>query len=102
MLGKKLDAFGRFLEETPFMKGEPIPRHFQEAGLLLADKDSISLSSYSIQPEIVDRYREFKQVLGRSANPVSYTHLTLPTMYRQFGDTYWYYYYFKIFKGEEQ
>lgn len=44
------------------MKGEPIPRHFQEAGLLLADKDSISLSSYSIQPEIVDRYREFKQV----------------------------------------
>ena len=22
-----------------FMKGEPIPRHFQEAGLLLADKD---------------------------------------------------------------
>ena len=31
LLGKKLDAFGRFLEETPFMKGEPIPRHFQEA-----------------------------------------------------------------------
>ena len=97
LLGKKLDAFGRFLEETPFMKGEPIPRHFQEAGLLLADKDSISLSSYSIQPEIVDRYREFKQVLGRSANQVD-----VSSMYRQFGDTYWYYYYFKIFKGEEQ
>lgn len=97
LLGKKLDAFGRFLEETSFMKGEPIPRHFQEAGLLLADKDSISLSSYSIQPEIVDRYREFKQVLGRSANQVD-----VSSMYRQFGDTYWYYYYFKIFKGEEQ
>ena len=97
LLGKKLDAFGRFLEETPFMKGEPIPRHFQEAGLLLADKDSISLSSYSIQPEIVDRYREFKQVLGRSANQVD-----VSSIYRQFGDTYWYYFYFKIFKGEEQ
>ena len=79
------------------MKTENRHINFQEAGLLLADKDSISLSSYSIQPEIVDRYREFKQVLGRSANQVD-----VSSMYRQFGDTYWYYYYFKIFKGEEQ
>lgn len=97
LLDKKLDAFGRFLEETPFWESEPIPRHFQEAGLLLAEKDSTLLSSCSIQPEIVGRYKEFKQVLRRSANQVD-----VSSVYRQFGDTYWFYYYFKIFKGEEQ
>ncbi|WP_297903290.1 DUF6057 family protein [uncultured Parabacteroides sp.] len=97
LLDKRLDAFGRFLEETPSGEGESIPRHFQEAGLLLADKDSVSLPAYPVQPEVAARYREFKQVLKRSAGQ-----LDMPSIYRRFGDTYWFYYYFKIFKGEER
>ncbi len=97
LLDKNLDAFRQFLKEASFGKDEPMPRHFQEAGLLLAEKDSALLSSYSIRPEIADRYRDFRRLLGRSANQVD-----VSSVYRQFGDTYWFYYYFKIFKGEKQ
>lgn len=97
LLGKDLEAFGRFLDDTSFREGEALPRHFQEAGLLLADKDSMSFSPCPVEPEIADRYREFKQVVRRSANQVD-----VSSVYRRFGDTYWFYYYFKIFKGEEQ
>ncbi|MFR6418376.1 MAG: DUF6057 family protein [Parabacteroides distasonis] len=80
-------------------RGNRIPRHFQEAGLLLADKDRISaFRPIPIQPEIVDRYREFKQVLGT----ICQSRVDVSSIHQQFGDTYWYYFYFKIFKGEEQ
>ena len=35
LLGKKLDAFGRFLEEIPFVKGEPIPPAFPRSRIVV-------------------------------------------------------------------
>ena len=74
-----------------------MPRHFQEAVLLLADRDRSGLSVYPIQPELVERYRSFKKFLRQSGIQTD-----VSLIHQQFGDTYWYYYYFKIFKGEEQ
>lgn len=97
LLDKDLDAFSRFLEATPFLDRERMPRHFQEAVLLLADRDRSGLSVYPIQPELVERYRSFKKFLRQSGIQTD-----VSLIHQQFGDTYWYYYYFKIFKGEEQ
>lgn len=96
LLDKNLEAFGRFLKATPFVEGVPVPRHFQEAGLLLADKENVPVPAGLIQAEIVGRYREFKLALKRSGNQTD-----VPSIYRQFGDTYWFYYYFKIFEEEK-
>ena len=97
LLDKDLDAFSRFLEATPFLDRERMPRHFQEAVLLLADRDRSGLSVYPIQPELVERYRSFKKFLRQSGIQTD-----VSLIHQQFGDTYWFYYYFKIFKGEEQ
>lgn len=97
LLAKDLDAFSRFLEKSSFGNGTQMPKHFQEAVLLLADKDHSVLSAYPIQPEFIERYRSFKQFLRQSGIQTD-----VSLIQRQFGDTYWFYYYFKIFKGEEQ
>lgn len=97
LLGKDLDAFSRFLGAASFGDGERIPRHFQEAVLLLADKDRSVLSAYPIQPELIERYQAFKKFLRQSGIQTD-----VSLIHQQFGDTYWFYYYFKIFKGEEQ
>lgn len=96
LLDKDLDAFSRFLEATSLGGKERMPRHFQEAVLLLADKDRSVLSAYPIQPELIERYRSFKKFLRQSGIQTD-----VSLIHQQFGDTYWFYYYFKIFKGEE-
>ena len=50
-----------------------------------------------IAPEIEKRYRQFQKVLAiRSANDVN-----MQAVYREYGDTYWFYYYFKLFKDQQ-
>ena len=94
LLGKDLDKFRAFLTAS----GEAdVPRHFQEAWLISeAAQDTLSYAP-AIQPEVAGRYQQFKKVLAiHSAQDVD-----MQAVYREFGDTYWFYYYFKMFKDKE-
>lgn len=94
LLGKDLDKFRAFLTAS----GEAdVPHHFQEAWLISeAAQDTLSYAPV-IQPEVARRYQQFKKVLAiHSAQDVN-----MQAVYREFGDTYWFYYYFKMFKDKE-
>ena len=94
LLDKKLEKFRSFARSSGVTD---LPRHFQEAWLMLDKTPADSSYVPVIAPEIEERYRKFRQVLAiRSANDVN-----MQAVYREYGDTYWFYYYFKLFKEQQ-
>ena len=94
LLDKKLEKFRSFARSSGVTD---LPRHFQEAWLMLDKAPADSSYVPVIAPEIEERYRKFQQVLAiRSANDVN-----MQAVYREYGDTYWFYYYFKLFKEQQ-
>ena len=94
LLDKKLEKFHSFARTSGVKE---LPRHFQEAWLMLDKSPADSSYVPVIAPEIEKRYRQFQKVLAiRSANDVN-----MQAVYREYGDTYWFYYYFKLFKDQQ-
>ena len=78
-----------------FLPGQSLPVHFQEAALVLATEDLSVLDWVSIRPEIVQRYKQFQKDILKIKNGAD----GLPWLYRQYGDTFWFYYYCKNLNG---
>ena len=97
LLAKNLEGFARFLEKLPFAGDKTLPCHFQEAVLLLAERGDEPGGLAGVQPEVRQRFEAFKQALRQSARQGDAL-----AVRQAFGDTYWFYYYFKLFKGEKR
>ena len=95
---KKIGPFKDFILRSCAGRTVELPRHFQEAWLLAADLDAtLPPGRFVIRKEIKDRYRRFRQAMqGQSAGKAD-----TDAIYRSFGDTYWFYFYFKLFKSNE-
>lgn len=92
LLAKKMEKFKAYLlRANTFLQGHSLPVHFQEAALVLAVKDLSVLNMVSVQPEIVQRYKQFQKDISKIQNNGD----ELPWFYRQYGDTFWFYYYCK-------
>ena len=91
LLAKDLPGFRAFIEASG---ARELPRHFQEAWLIANDTPDSSALHPAIRPEIARRYEQLRELLSiRSASDVD-----MRAVYQTFGDTYWFYYYFKIFQ----
>lgn len=96
LLAKEMEKFKAFLLQAGnFMIGQSLPVHFQEAALVLAIEDIAILDSVSVRPEIVQHFKQFQQDILKVKNSSD----GLAWLYRQYGDTFWFYYYCKKLKG---
>lgn len=92
LLAKELDKFKTLLtkiEDDPRL--QPLPVHFQEAALILSINDSSLLKSISIKPSISERFKQF-QIHNKVEHP---DNNQLASLYRLYGNTFWFYYYYK-------
>ena len=90
LLDKNLSKFNSYIEESGV---EHLPRHFQEA-LLIEGSDSVSNNLVSDKTR--QRFESFRKVMAH----FSKNNGDVSAIYNEFGDTYWFYYYFKIFKNK--
>jgi hypothetical protein len=74
-----------------------IPRSIEEA-LLLGQKlkgTSVDIPGHPIRPETLERFRRFGTAFS---SQVGQNHAALSTLAPEYADTYWYYYYWRIFQ----
>lgn len=92
LLAKKNDLFKEFLLQTADLPvSRPLPLHFQEAALMIAAAYPEILNAIPIEPSIMQRYADYIRLAGQIQNqPDGVTNL-----YRQYGNTYWFYYRYK-------
>ena len=90
LLDKNLSKFNSYIEESGV---EHLPRHFQEA-LLIEGSDTVSNNLVSDKTR--QRFESFRKVMDH----FSKNNGDVSAIYNEFGDTYWFYYYFKIFKNK--
>lgn len=90
LLDKNLSKFNSYIEESGV---EHLPRHFQEA-LLIEGSDSVCNNLVSDKTR--QRFESFRKVMAHFAK----NNGDVSAIYNEFGDTYWFYYYFKIFKNK--
>ncbi|MDY3068833.1 MAG: DUF6057 family protein [Parabacteroides sp.] len=90
LLDKNLGKFNSYIEESGV---EHLPRHFQEA-LLIEGSDSVS--NKLVSDKTRQRFESFRKVMVH----FSKNNGDVSAIYNEFGDTYWFYYYFKIFKNK--
>lgn len=96
LLDKQLEKFRQYITTTNYPQNQSWPRHFQEAWLILEDADSTLTGQIPVQPNIRKAYQQLKQNMNsRSQNQ------DIQSIYREFGQTYWFYYYFKQFKKQK-
>lgn len=96
LLAKDMEKFKAFLLRAGTLsQGQYLPVHFQEAALVSATGDLSVLDKVSVQPEIVRRYQQFQKDMLTARNSSD----GLSWLYRQYGDTFWFYYYCKKSNG---
>ena len=68
-----------------------LPRSFQEAVLILSEKEPGIVNRYPLAEETVNRFKAFRQTVLANRNNSS----RLPALLKSsFGNTYWYYFMF--------
>ncbi|MCD8193425.1 MAG: DUF6057 family protein, partial [Tannerellaceae bacterium] len=93
LLTKNLPAFGKMVDLYYGTEVLPVlPASFQEAIIILNEKEPEAWRQYGIPETTVRRFAEYKkQVLANSGNKDA-----LPGLLRSsYGNTYWYYFMFK-------
>lgn len=88
---KNLDNFWyRFMALLPGWNGH-IPVHFQEAALMVAQlQGGVDTSKLPIDNAIRERFAQLVEKSGQNGDNASNAYMLKP----EFGDTYWYYYFF--------
>ena len=88
---KNLDNFWyRFMAMLPGWNGQ-IPVHFQEAALMVAQlQGGVDTSKLPIDNAIRERFAQLVEKSGQNGDNASNAYMLKP----EFGDTYWYYYFF--------
>lgn len=92
LLAKETDKFKTLLlrvAEIP--EWQPLPIHFQEAVLVIAIDDASILEKISVRPEILARCKQFQQDIREASKDSN----GLARLYKQYGNTFWFYYYCK-------
>lgn len=88
LLSKELDKFEQFL----LTQGEAsLPKHFQEAALVLALERPEILDSLNMDAKTVNLFKLFQQ----DVRMASKDNQGLMNLQRKYGDTFWFYYYCK-------
>lgn len=93
LLSKDLKGFKEMVEKNFGTDVLPaLPVYYQEALIVLSEKEPDYWKKYGISDAIVNRFTEYKkQVLAHKSNPAA-----LPGLLRRaYGNTYWYYFMFK-------
>lgn len=89
---KEMNLFQQFLDQyygTDILPA--LPRSFQEAVIILHEKDPEQWKKYGIGDQIIRRFTGYKQqVLAYKNDPAA-----PGLLHRSFGDTYWFYFMFK-------
>ncbi|MBR1927946.1 MAG: hypothetical protein IJ840_09415 [Bacteroidales bacterium] len=86
LLAKNLPGFKDFLDE--FMEGEPLPKSFKEAVMILSEKEPSLVGKWGIDPETLGRYSDFKSFYSGNSRRSDLRQ----RLRSRFGDTYWLYY----------
>ena len=73
------------------LKGKSLPKHFQEAALILALEHPEILDSLNLDIQTVNLFKLFQQ----DVRMVSKDNRGLMNLQRKYGETYWFYYYCK-------
>ena len=93
LITKNLNAFWpRFFKLLPTWQGK-IPRHYQEAALMIAQLQGHPelLQNVPIDGDIQARFERLVQASAEHGDDQNYNRTMLKP---EFGDTYWYYYFF--------
>ena len=92
LLSHDLENFKHFLEKYAGTEMLPaLPRSFQEAVLILSEKEPGIVNRYPLAEETVNRFKAFRQTVLANRNNSS----RLPALLKSsFGNTYWYYFMF--------
>lgn len=94
LLSRELDKLVQELKRLDDFDGAGLPRHYEEAILLyrrLHEGKTVDLRGRQIRPETIRRFEQFQRTLDRQDVPSTETRRGLD---RDFGDTFWHYYYF--------
>lgn len=86
LLAKNLQSFKDFLDE--FMAGQPLPKSFKEAVLILSEKEPELIGKWNIDQETLKRYSDFKEFYTKNSRRSDLRQ----RLRSKFGDTYWLYY----------
>ena len=91
LITKQLDGFWpRFLALMPVWQGN-IPVHYQEAALMVAQlQGGIDITGLPIDPQVRQRFERLVEASAQMGDSASNAYSLRP----EFGDTYWYYYFF--------
>ena len=91
LITKQLDGFWpRFMALLPTWK-EGIPRHYQEAALMVAQlQGGVDTAALPISDDVRQRFERLVEASARLGDNSSNAYSLRP----EFGDTYWYYYFF--------
>lgn len=88
LLAKELDKFKEFLLTT---KEETLPKHFQEALLILAIHEPSLLETSPVNDRTINHFKLFQQDIRKASKD----NRGLMRLQQKYGDTYWFYYYCK-------
>ncbi|MBR5174522.1 MAG: hypothetical protein IKW89_01165 [Bacteroidales bacterium] len=86
LLAKNLQAFKEFIDE--FMDGQPLPKSYKEAILILSEKEPALVEKWKIDQKTIDRYSDFKEFYTKNSRRSDLRQ----KLRSKFGDTYWLYY----------
>ena len=91
LITKQLDGFWpRFMALMPVWQGR-IPVHYQEAALMVAQlQGGIDIASLPIDPQVRQRFERLVEASAQMGDSTGNAYSLRP----EFGDTYWYYYFF--------
>ena len=91
LITKQLDGFWpRFMALMPVWQGN-IPVHYQEAALMVAQlQGGVEIASLPISPEVRQRFERLVEASAQMGDSASNAYSLRP----EFGNTYWYYYFF--------
>lgn len=91
LLERQLEPFAQALDT--YYKGRTLPRHYQEALVLLVDKEGDAITSSlagSCTPHMKQGYESFKALQKEYLHDIPRRNYSR----RQYGDTYWWYYWY--------
>ncbi|MBQ8530127.1 MAG: hypothetical protein IJ430_03070 [Parabacteroides sp.] len=92
LLTKNLDGFKALVEKYYGTKVLPIlPVHFQEAIIVMSEKNAEYWKRFNLSDAIVSRFEEYKKQVLANRNHSGVAGL----LNRAYGNTYWFYYMFK-------
>lgn len=92
LLEKDMGKFREFIEKyfgTPSLTA--LPKSFEEAVMIYSENDPGYWKEYNISSSTIERHKQYKQMFLSNRNSSNLKNI----MYKNFGNTYWYYMMFK-------